>query len=177
MKRSINLIIILLIISLSSTAQLSSISTSGYGCINNEFKTFIILDETTGYVMAKTPIAYNTENEMPLNYFTLVLPSGVQRYVPGNTRIFLIHNLVNSSSSGAQDWVLENNLEEDDVFYARNKYITNTFSKQWLIMVDGEKIVFKNIRTKTFLSIDENGNYFTSNNFANATRWKLIHSF
>lgn len=177
MKRSINLIIIFLIISLSSTAQLSSISTSGYGCIHDEYKTFIILDETTGYVMAKTPIAYNTESEMPLNYFTLVLPSGVQRYIPGNTRIFLIHNLFTNSSSGAQDWVLENNVEEESVFYARNKYITNIFSKQWLIMIDGEKIVFKNIRTKKFLSIDEKGNYFTNDKFADATRWKLIHSF
>lgn len=177
MKRSINLIIIFLIISITSTAQMSSIVTSGYNCAQNKFKTFIIHDESTGFVMTKTPTAYNSESEMPLNYFTMVLPAGVQKYMPGNTRVFLIHNLINTSASGAQDWVLENNQEEESVFYARNKYITNTLSKQWLILVDGEKIVFKNIRTKEFLSIDENGNYLTNDSFADATRWKLIYSF
>ena len=88
---------------------------------------------------------------MPLNYFTRFVPENAQNYLPGNQRTFLVHNLIQTDVSGNQDWVIENNDEENSIFYARNKYITNVLSKQWLILIDGEKVVFKNLRTKEFL--------------------------
>lgn len=177
MKKTIGIIIATLLLSIVGVAQMSSITTSTKNALQNKFKTFIILDEATGYVLAKTTTTYDAGKEMPLNYFTLVLPNGITKYIPGNPRIFIIHSLQTSGSSGEQDWVLENNDEESDIFFARNKYIKTALSKHWMIMIDGERVVFKNMRANKFLSIDEDGKYFAVSNFAEATRWKLIHSF
>lgn len=177
MIRLLHLLTVLCIVSLSTTAQMSSINTSQKDALLKDFKTFIILDESTGMVLAKNPENYNMDKPMPLNFFTMVLPEGVTKYIPGNPRTFIIHSLQTSGSLGEQDWVLESNLEENSTFFARNKYINNKLSKQWMVLIDGQRVVFKNIRTNEFLSIDKNGNYHSVPNFAEATRWKLIHSF
>ncbi|NOR87116.1 MAG: hypothetical protein GQ527_05855 [Bacteroidales bacterium] len=177
MKKTISIVIATILLSFVGIAQISSITTSVQSALQNKFKTFIILDEATGYVLAKTPTFFDAGKEMPLNYFTMVLPSGISKYIPGNPRVFIIHSLQTSGSSGEQDWVLESNDEEKDIFFARNKYIKTALSKHWMIMIDGERVVFKNMRTNEFLSIDKDGKYFAVSSFAEAIRWKLIHSF
>ena len=177
MKKSFSIIIATLLFSIVSTAQMSSIITSSQSALQKKFKTFIILDETTGFVLAKTPTTFDAGKEMPLNYFTLVLPNGVTKYIPGNPRSFIIHSIQTSGSSGEQDWVLESNDEEKDIFFARNKYIKTASSKHWMIQIDGERIVIINKRTNEFLSINTSGEYYPVSSFAEATRWKLIHSF
>jgi len=177
MNRLINLIIVLCLINISAIGQMSSIQTSTQGAIQGKFKTFIILDESTNFVMAKTPMPYEAGHNMPLSYFSVLLPDGVSGYIPGTPRSTIIHTLQAGTGLAEKDWVLEDNLEEEGVFFARNKYITNIFSKQWLIKVDGEKVVFQNLRTNGYLTIDKSGNYHMTNNFSDATRWKLIYTY
>jgi len=177
MTQTIITIIAFCLINLNAIAQMSSIQTSTQNAIQGKFKTFIILDENTGFVLAKKPSQYQPDNKMPLSYFTVLLPDGVTGYVPGVPRSFIIHTLQTVTGLSEQDWVLENNLEEESVFFARSKYVNNKSSKQWLIKIDGEKIVFQNLRTNCFLFIDKNGKYYMVDNFINATRWKLIYTY
>ena len=177
MKKILNLTLALCLISFAASAQMSSIQTSIKNAMQGKFKTFIIMDESTGLVLGQKPKAYDPGNEMPLSYFTLLLPDEAINYIPGTPRSFIIHSLETVSGIEGQDWVLENNSDEESVFFARSKYINNEFSKQWLIMVDGQKVVFKNVRNGDFLVVDGNGDYLAVKDFAEATRWKLIYTF
>jgi len=177
MKKIIFPLAVMLFLNMAALAQLSSINTTARSAIKGYFKTFVVLDENSGFVLAKTPITYQAGAKMPLCYFTTVLPNGADSYVPGNPRVFIIHSTEVVSNSAQQDWVLENNTKENDIFFARNKYINNVLSKHWQIMVDGQMVVFKNIRTGEFLTIDNQGKYHATKNFSKATRWKLIYTF
>lgn len=177
MNRLISLIIVLYFINISAIAQMSSIQTSTNNCIQGKFKTFIILDENTNFVMAQKPVPYQVGQNMPLSYFSYLFLNGASGYLPGAPRSTVIHTLQAGTGLAEKDWVLEENIEEEAVFFARNKYITNVFSKQWLIKVDGKKVIFQNLRTNGYLMIDKNGDYHTTNNFRDATRWKLIYTY
>lgn len=158
-----------LLLSISASAQLATISTYPSSLLKKNYKTFVIMDEQTGMTLSKTPVLYNSASPMPLNYFTNILPNG--------NRTFIIHSLETSSTAGAQDWVLEYNAEENEIFFARNKYIKTAASKHWTALVTGEKVVFKNQRTHSFLYIDENGKYTDVETLDQATQWKLIYAY
>ena len=164
-------------VNVSATAQMSSIQTSTQSAIQGKFKTFIVIDIVTNFVMAKEPILFEQGKINTPCFFTVVVPDDLADYIPGNTRSFLVHSLQVGNGRAEKDWVLENNLKEEGVFFARNKYINNIFSKQWIIKVDDENVIFQNVRTKGFLLLDSSGQYSMVSSITDASRWKLIYVY
>lgn len=171
MKIKIQLLGLFCAFSLMASAQLSKVHTSKDDVLTKKYEEFVIVDEATNYVMAKSPVKYSAGNQMPSCYFTLDLPSGVTSLTPGTPRWFVIHTLEVSD----EDWVLENNKAENDMFFGRGRFVVNAINKQWLIQVVNDKVVFKSRYNNKYLKIDENGDYKPVADMSQASKWKLYH--
>jgi hypothetical protein len=156
-------------------SQMSSVVTRPEDILKKKFKTFIILNEKTGFVMAKDPVKYEVGGEMPLCYFTIDNPTNIA--FPGSSRFMVIHDLVAAQQGDAYDWVLENNPEEKDVFFSRTRFINIDTGKWWNVLVNDEEVIFQNMATGAFLTIDPSGDYKTVANRKEASLWKLIYIY
>jgi hypothetical protein len=177
MKSSIKLIAFLFLILIGTPvfSQMSTVVTGKEDIIKNKHKTFIILNEKTGLVMAKTPVKYDAGAEMPLCYFTIDNPANI--VFPGSSRHMVIHDLGASQVGDSYDWVLEVNPDEKDVFFSRSKFITMDNGKWWNVLVNDDRIILQNLATDTYLVIDESGDYSTVPNRKEASLWKLIYVY
>lgn len=156
-------------------AQMSSVTTGKGNELKQNYKTFIIVNESTGWVMAQNPVKYDVSEEMPLCYFTIDNPSNI--VMPGSSRLMVIHDLGASQTGDAYDWVLEDNPDEKDIFFARSKFISLATGKWWNVLVEGEEIILQNVATHNFLTIDNTGDYASTDNRKAASRWKLIYVY
>lgn len=168
-------LLFLLMISLVAEAQLSSVVTSRDQVIQKKIKTFIVLNEETGFVMAQSPVKYNVEVEMPLCYFTIDNPANL--VLPDLGRYLVIHELKKNEGGDQYDWVLENNAAEKDVFFSRTKFITVENATWWNVLVDNDKVLFQSMVNHGFLRIDEHGDFSMVDNRNAASRWKLIYVY
>jgi hypothetical protein len=172
-----NLIVFLLPVLMMTTSLdgglYSIVTKKEDALVNQKYTKFVVVDDKTQYVLAKTPVKYDVTKEMPLNYFTVDLTD----LIPGKQRSFTIHNLVSNSGGDDYDWVLEDNADENTIFFSRSNFITMKTSMQWLITVRGERILLKNSRSGAFLKIDAKGSYLSVKTESEASNWKLIHIF
>jgi hypothetical protein len=174
MKNLIVFLLPVLLITNSLDGGLYSIVTKKEDAlVNQKYTKFVVIDDETQFVLAKTPVKYDLSKELPMNYFTVDLTGNI----PGKQRIFTIHNLVNNAGGDEYDWVLEDNADENTIFFSRSNFITMKASMQWLITVRGERILLKNSRTGAYLKVDANGSYLAVKSETEASKWKLIHIF
>ncbi|MDY0103049.1 MAG: hypothetical protein RBS07_08910 [Lentimicrobium sp.] len=174
MKKIVALLIPVLLAATSIDDGLYSIvTTKDDALINHKYTKFVVVDDETQYVLAKTTVKYDLSKEMPINYFTVDLTN----LIPGKQRAFIIHNLLNDTNGDDYDWVLEENADDNATFFSRSNFISMKTSMQWLITVRGERVLLKNCRTGAFLKVDTNGSYLSVNSETEASRWKFIHIF
>lgn len=116
MRNLFNLLLPLLMAGTSLDGSLYSIVTKKDDAIvNKKYTKFIVVDEATHYVLAKTPAIYDASKEMPVNYFTLDFSD----IVSSQQRLFTIHNLTDSNGGDEYDWVLEDNADENAIFFTQ----------------------------------------------------------
>lgn len=168
-------LILLVFLAIPVFSQMSFITTGTSDILQKKYKTFIILNEKTGLVMAKTPVKYDVSAEMPLCYFTINNPTNL--VFPGTSRYMVIHDLGASQEGDAYDWELENNPDEKDVFFARSRFITLDSGKWWNVLVNDDEVILQNMATGAFLLIDQAGDYSTVDNRKEASLWKLIYVY
>lgn len=160
--------------SAGSPDSLKSIVTSKEDAlVNKRFKTFIMVDDATNMALGKTPVKFDISKDMPLNYFTITLPEDAAI----TQRLFTIHNIITENNPDEYDWVLEDNMDENQMFYSRRKFIVKPATMQWIMVVRGERVVLKNMRTRNFLKINPNGELTATEDESGASKWKLIHVY
>lgn len=164
-----------LMVSLVAEAQLSSVVTSRDQVIQKKIKTFIVLNEESGFVMAQSPVKYKVDDEMPLCYFTIDNPANL--VLPNIGRYLVVHELKKDAGGDQYDWVLENNCDEKDVFFSRTKFISVENSTWWNVLVDNDKVLFQSMVNHGFLKIDEQGDFSMVDDRNAASRWKLIYVY
>ena len=177
MKKKI-LFLILIIGSLSSYAQLSSVVTNKADEALKKYKPFIMVDMATQYVLAKDPIKYNSEAEMPTCYFSTipVLDAGVT--YASNYRFMAINTL---PIVDGQHWVICENKETKTTIFSRRKFL-GTFRAQylWVPVVTDDYVMFLNlsgaynINHGGYLAINEDGTFASVKSKTEASKWKLI---
>lgn len=154
---------------------MSSVLTSKPDQISKRHKTFILLNEETGFVLAQKPEIYQPGEPMPLCFFSSDL--SINDVLPGGQRQVIIHDLTASSNGDQYDWILQHDLDEKDIYFSRGNYILNTATTKWNVLVQGESVFFQNIQTKAFLAIDDQGDYYPAGNRQQASFWKLIYVY
>lgn len=159
--------------SVSQDTLKSIVTSKEDALITKKFTAFIMVDDATNMALGKTPVKFDISKDMPLNYFTITLPENATI----TQRIFTIHNIITENNPDEYDWVIEDNRDENQVFYSRRKFVVNPASMQWIIMVRGERIVLKNIRTSNFLKVNPNGELTATEDESGASKWKLIHVY
>lgn len=164
---------VVLVAAVSSDSLYSIVTSREDALVNKKYTAFIMVDDLTNMALGKTPVKFDISKEMPLNYFTITMPENVSI----TQRLFTIHNIVTENNPDEYDWVLEDNPDENKVFYSRRNFITKAISMQWIMIVRGERVVIKNIRTGSFLKIESNGDLTAVDGEYNASLWKLIHVY
>lgn len=172
MKKPI-IIFFLILFSITAKSQISNIATSTHDILSAKHKDFIILDEVSSLVLARKPKKYYESSQNPLCYFTIFKDD----FLNSGIRIFEIHSLQKIGKMDDMDWVLQDNKDENRVFFARNQYIQNIVSKQWTLHAEGDRVLIKSLKTSAFLCIDKDGGLFTTKERNEATKWKLIYTF
>ena len=174
MRNLFNLLLPLLMAGTSLDGSLYSIVTKKDDAIlNKKYTKFIVVDEATHYVLAKTPAIYDASKEMPVNYFTLDFSD----IVSSQQRLFTIHNLTDSNGGDEYDWVLEDNADENAIFFSRSNFVIQKPSMHWRMVVRGERVLLQNQRTGSYVKMNPDGSYAAVENEAEASHWKLIHIF
>lgn len=174
MRNLFNILLPLIMAGTSLDGSLYSIVTKKDDAIvNKKYTKFIVVDEATQYVLAKTPAKYDASKEMPVNYFTLDLSD----MIPTQQRLFTIHNIVENNGGDEYDWVLEDNADEHEIFFSRSNFVMQKPSMHWKMVVRGERVLLKNQRTDSFVKVNPDGSYTAVGNETEASNWKLIHIF
>lgn len=157
----------------SSDSLYTIVTSKENALVNKKYTTFIMVDDATNMALGKTPVKFDISKNMPLNYFTITLPENVSI----TQRVFTIHNVITENNPDEYDWVLQDNPDENQVFYSRRKFINQVKSMQWIMVIRGERVLIKNIRTRSFIKINPNGDLTAIKDEANASKWKLIHVY
>jgi len=175
MKKILFLLVlsIVLMAAVSSDSLYTIVTSKENALVNKKYTTFIMVDDATNMALGKTPVKFDISKDMPLNYFTITLPENAAI----TQRVFTIHNIITENNPDEYDWVLEDNPDENQVFYSRRKFVIQAKSMQWIMVVRGERVLIKNIRTGSFIKIEPNGNLTAIQDEASASKWKLIHVY
>ncbi len=175
MKIAISFIVLFFVI-VSANGQLPSICTSDADAAVKKYKTFVMVDKTTGYVLAKTPVKYNPEDDMPTCYFTMDPKPENYRSATNELRKFVVHTLQQTD----EQWVLENNLSEKDFFFGRLAYINNPVLRHWEFHPSGDYVIIRSSISghgNVFLAVDAQGDLKPVNEKAKAAQWKLYYVY
>ncbi len=165
--------LLMLLISSTATCQMRSIASDVSNPLDKKYETFMVIDESNGYVLSQQPTAFDAGASMPLVYFTLPLVN--PSVVPGgNPRLFEIHAF---DPQNEYDWVLQDNEQEKDIFFGRSRFIGDGLTVKWHIHVDGRLVFLQNAATGNFLQMDQNGDCSPVSDRNEATRLKLVHVF
>lgn len=148
------------------------VHTTAENIIRKRFTNFTVVN-SNGFVLAKTPVKYDTKKRMPTCYFTIdpiLLKKELRR--------FTIHETP-SETTASGDWVIAYNKDEDDVFFSKSKFIIDKFNMKWRIIPnpDGEKLIIYSTRVRGkffYLGIDKEGHYTYTEKPNDGTKWDLI---
>lgn len=156
---------VLLIISLAASAQLRNISSDVLNPLDKKIRPFMAIDSHYGFVLGRDVVALGDGEKHPMVYF-------VQDKLNMTKRLMDIYSFEPESD---YDWLLEDNAQENDVFFARSRFVVDKARTKWLLMVDGTYVVFQNAATKAYITVNKDGDIFLVENFQDASRWKLVH--
>lgn len=179
MKKYI-ILISLCAFSLSSFAQLQSVVTDKANEAMGKYKPFILVDQATQLVLARNPIKYNPEAEMPCCYFTSIPASETGITIASDYRYLAINAL---PVVDGQHWVICQNKDSKTTIFSRRKFLSTLRTQYlWVPEVVGDYVMFRNlhgaynINHGGFLVINEDGSFAEIKNRAGASKWKLIYA-
>jgi len=156
---------VFLLISLTAGAQMRNISSEVLNPMDKKIKPFMAIDSHFGFVLGREVVPLGDGADHPMIYF-------VQDKLSLTNRIMNIYSFEPESE---YEWLLEDNAQEKDVFFARSRFVVDNARTKWMVMVDGSHVVFQNAATKTFIAVNEEGDIVPVKNFQDASRWKLVH--
>lgn len=157
----------------SSFAQLSTIHTSQQDLVSKNYKKFILVNENTGYAFGKQPVKFVPGGEMPECYFSVDLPANASSVAKGIPRDLVIH----TTEVPSEDWVLENNRSEGDIFFGRERFVVNAIDKKWKVQVIDDVVIFQSKYDDNYLTIDQEGDLKRTSSMSDAARWKLYYVY
>ena len=157
------------------SAQMPSIHTEKSDVLAKKYKTFVLVDKATNYVLAKTPVKYDAGTDMPTCFFTVDIPEGLTEIAKGSHRFFVIHSLQETD----EDWVLENSDSEKDIFFGRGRFVVNAATKQWFLTIDNDRVVIESRHgvPALYLAVDDSGDLKPVKEKSKASRWKLYYVY
>lgn len=173
MLRLISFLLITFIVCVSSQAQLSTIHTSERDILSKDYTKFILVNEATGYALGKEPVKFVPGGDMPEIYFTVDLPANAASLATGAPRDLVIH----STEVPSEDWVLENNRNQGDIFFGRGRFVVNSIDKQWKVQVMDDVVIFQSKYDNNYLEIDQQGDLKRTSSMPEAARWKLYYVY
>lgn len=164
MKKLLLLVLFALMLSLGAYSQMRNISSDVINPLDKKIKAFMAVDTEFGLVLGRQPVQLSADGSGPQLYF-------VQDMLNLNQRVMTIYSL---ETAADYEWILEDNAAENDMFFARSRFVSDKNRTKWKLLVDGSTVIFQNATTNAFLSIAEDGDIFPVNERSNASRWKLI---
>jgi len=173
MLRSIFILFITLSLCAASFAQLSNIHTSQKDLVAKKYTKFILVNENTGYALGKQPVKFTPGGEMPECYFSVDLPANAASLATGAPRDLVLH----TTEVPSEDWVLENNRNEGDIFFGRGRFVVNDIDKQWKVQVIDDVVIFQSKYDNNYLTIDQEGDLKRTSSMPEAARWKLYYVY
>ncbi len=122
------------------------------------------IDSQFGFVLGRNVVSLEAENPAII-YF-------VQDRLSVSKRLMSIFSFEPDSD---YEWLLEYNAQENDMFFARSRFVVDLARTKWMVLIDGHLVVFQNDATKTYVAVNEKGDLVPVKNFNEASRWKLVH--
>lgn len=177
MKKTL-LLLILCTASLTTFAQLQSVVTDKASEAMGKYLPFIMVDQATQLVLAKEPVKYNPEAEMPTCYFTTIPAAETGITIASDYRYLAINAL---PVVDGQHWVICQNRETKTTIFSRRKFLSTLRTQYlWVPIVTGDYVMFVNlhgaynIQHGGYLAINEDGSFSEVKTRSEASRWKLI---
>ncbi|MBZ0243241.1 MAG: hypothetical protein K8F24_08520 [Bacteroidales bacterium] len=164
MKKIFLLLLPLLLFGSAAYSQMRNISSEVINPLDKKIKAFMVLDTEFGFVLGRQPVPVGTDGSGPQLYF-------VQDKLSLNQRLMSVYSF---EPGGDYEWLLEDNAAENDLFFARSRFVTDKNRTKWKILVEGSTVIFQNAASNAFLAIAEDGDIFPVEDRAEASRWKLI---
>ncbi|MCK9452176.1 MAG: hypothetical protein M0Q90_10835 [Bacteroidales bacterium] len=164
MKKTFLFFLPLLFLGLGAYSQMRNISSEVINPLDKKIKPFMAIDTEFGLVLGRQPIQLSADGNGPQLYF-------VQDKLSLNTRLMAIYSF---ETEDEYEWMLEDNAGENDMFFARERFVTDKSRVKWKILVDGSTVIFQNAATNAFLAIAEEGDIYPVEDKDKAARWKLI---
>lgn len=161
-----------------SIAQVGSITTSKTDEVSRKLKTFIVVDQGTGYALGKENKIYEKDSENPMCYFTSVPLSETGLTTVNGLRIM---GIFDAKSTPDERWNVQYNAQEDAVVFGRSRFVPRKFDALWSPLLDGDHVVFRtleggnNANWIKFLAMGEDGKLKRVDSFEEASRWTLIY--
>lgn len=178
--KKIILLISLCIVSFSSFAQLSSVVTDKSSEAMGKYKPFVLVDQTTQLVLARNPVKYNPEKEMPTCYFSTTLPTEAGVTYAGNYRYLAINALPVVDGT---HWVICENKETKTTIFSRRKFLSGFRAQYlWIPIVCEDYVIFLSLKGASdinwggYLTINADGTFSSAKKRSEASRWKLIYA-
>lgn len=164
MKKIFLLLLPLLFLGFGAYSQMRNISSEVINPLDKKITPFMAVDTEFGLVLGRQPEALSTDGNGPQIYF-------VQDMLSLNVRLMTVYSFEPESE---YEWILEDNAAENDLFFARSRFVSDRSRAKWKMLVDGGTVIFQNAATNAFLAIAEDGDVFPVNQRSKASRWKLI---
>lgn len=164
MKKIFLLLLPLLLFGLGAFSQMRNISSEVINPVDKKITAFMAIDTEFGLVLGRQPAPLSADGSGSQLYF-------VQDKLSLSTRLMTVYSFEPESE---YEWLLEDNAAENDLFFARSRFVTDKNRTKWKILVEGSTIIFQNAATNAFLAIAEDGDIFPVEDRAEASRWKLI---
>ncbi|MDA3942651.1 MAG: hypothetical protein PF694_03805 [Bacteroidetes bacterium] len=163
MKRILGMVFLL--IGLTASAQIHNISSEVLNPLDKKIKPFMAIDSHFGFVLGREIVPLSDGANHPMIYFVQDKLSLTQR----------VMELYSYEPESDYEWLLEDNAQENDVFFARSRFVVDNARTKWIVMVDGSHVVFQNAATKVYVAVNEEGDIVPVEHFQDASRWKLVH--
>lgn len=176
--KKITITLCLLLASFLSYAQLTSVVTDKADEAMGKYKPFVLVDMATQLVLAREPVKYDPEAEMPTCYFSSLPAIDAGLTTAANYRFMAINTL---PVVDGQNWVICENRETKTTIFSRRKFLSDLRAQYlWVPVINGDYVMFLNLSGVTnrnwggFLTIHEDGSFSSAKNEAEASQWKLI---
>ncbi len=178
--KKISILFCLMVFSLCSYAQLSSVVTDKANEAMGKYKAFIIVDQATQLVLAKEPVKYDPAGDMPSCYFSSLPAAETGITIASDFRYLAINAL---PVVDGQHWVICQNRESKSTIFSRRKFLSTMRTQYlWVPEIVGNYVMFRNlhgaynIQHGGYLAINEDGTFAEVKSRAEASQWKLIYA-
>ena len=160
---------LLCLFTIQVSAQLSTVITSKDNEVLKKFNSFVVVDQATGYAMAKTPVKYSAGKNAPKVYFT----KAPTELINIDALVVSINDATNTEEGF---WSIYFDASKDITAFCRRRFVADKKRALWTPVIQDNYVIFKAIVSPTYLVIDENGEYGLTHSLSDASKWELIYT-